>query len=76
MGKKAKLFQNGGSQAVRLPSEYRMAGEEVHVEKVGDTLVLRPVLNSWVDFFSSPSTVPEDFLVDRGDDEAQERNLF
>ena len=39
MGKKAKLFQNGGSQAVRLPSEYGMAGDEVHVEKIGDTVV-------------------------------------
>ena len=31
----AKLFTNGGSQAVRLPKEYRFEGTEVFVIKVG-----------------------------------------
>ena len=37
--KVAKLFRNGGSQAVRLPAEFRFEGEEVYVrrdEKTGD----------------------------------------
>jgi virulence-associated protein VagC len=29
--KKAKLFQNGGSQAVRLPAEFRFDADEVYV---------------------------------------------
>lgn len=41
--KKAKLFMNGRSQAVRLPKEFRMPGEEVLIERRGDEVVLRPV---------------------------------
>jgi len=36
----AKLFQNGQSQAVRLPKEFRFAGEEVFIKKVGHTVIL------------------------------------
>jgi antitoxin VapB len=40
----AKLFQHGGSQAVRLPKAFRFAGKEVLIEKHGDEVVLKPVL--------------------------------
>jgi len=30
----AKLFQNGKSQAVRLPKEFRFEGDEVGVKKL------------------------------------------
>jgi len=30
---KAKLFQHGGSQAVRLPKAFRLAGSEVKVSR-------------------------------------------
>ena len=36
----AKLFTHGGSQAVRLPKEFRFEGTEVHVRWVGDEVVL------------------------------------
>ena len=38
----AKLFTNGGSQAVRLPKEYRFEGTEVFIKKVGQAIVLIP----------------------------------
>jgi antitoxin VapB len=31
----AKLFQNGKSQAVRLPKEFRFEGNEVYIRKQG-----------------------------------------
>jgi antitoxin VapB len=37
----AKLFQHGGSQAVRLPKNFRFEGTEVEIEKRGDEVVLR-----------------------------------
>jgi antitoxin VapB len=37
---KAKLFQHGRSQAVRLPKEFRFEGTEVFVRRVGDEVVL------------------------------------
>ena len=36
----AKLFSHGGSQAVRLPKEFRFEGTEVHVRRVGNEVVL------------------------------------
>jgi antitoxin VapB len=41
--KTAKLFQHGGSQAVRLPKEFRFKGEEVAIEKRGGGVLLKPV---------------------------------
>ena len=38
----AKLFENGRSQAVRLPKECRFSGDEVAVNKVGDIVILTP----------------------------------
>jgi len=36
----AKIFQNGRSQAVRLPKDFRFDGNEVFVHKVGNAVVL------------------------------------
>lgn len=38
----AKLFQHGGSQAVRLPKAFRFEGNEVEIERRGAEVVLRP----------------------------------
>jgi antitoxin VapB len=38
----AKLFTHGGSQAVRLPKEFRFDGAEVFVRRVGDDVILSP----------------------------------
>lgn len=42
--KTAKIFRHGGSQAVRLPKEFRFEGTEVVVERRGEEVVLRPRL--------------------------------
>lgn len=36
----AKIFSNGGSQAVRLPKQYRFNSEEVIINKIGNAIVL------------------------------------
>jgi len=40
---RAKLFQHGGSQAVRLPKAFRFEGAEVTVRREGDAVILEPV---------------------------------
>lgn len=53
MPKTAKLFMNGRSQAVRLPSEFRFPGREVYIRKdetTGD-IILSKHSDSWSDFF-------------------------
>jgi antitoxin VapB len=39
----AKLFKHGRSQAVRLPKEFRMAGTEVRVRRLGRGVLLEPL---------------------------------
>lgn len=80
MVRTAKLFRNGRSQAVRLPSEYRFEGSEVYVRRdlaTGDVILSRRP-ESWEDFFSLLKTVavPEDFLSEREDAPPQKRDLF
>jgi antitoxin VapB len=38
----AKLFMNGRSQAVRLPREFRFAGDQVRVRRFGMGILLEP----------------------------------
>jgi antitoxin VapB len=40
---RAKLFRNGGSQAVRLPKECRFTESEVTVRRQGRSVILEPV---------------------------------
>jgi antitoxin VapB len=40
---RAKLFRNGRSQAVRLPKEFRVPGDEVTLRRDGDRVVMEPV---------------------------------
>lgn len=42
----AKLFRNGRSQAVRLPKEFRFEGDEVRIRRMGESVVLEPVVRS------------------------------
>lgn len=41
--KRAKLFRNGGSQAVRLPKEFQFVGTEVRIRRSGNGVLLEPV---------------------------------
>ena len=38
----AKIFENGRSQAVRLPREFRFSENEVYIQKLGDVVMLYP----------------------------------
>ena len=60
----AKIFQNGRSQAVRLPKEFRFDGDEVFVHKVGSAVVLLPVRHSWDTLFQSLDKFSDDFMQD------------
>jgi len=61
----AKLFQNGKSQAVRLPKEYRFRGSKVFLKKVGNAVVLIPEHDSWETLIASLSLFSDDFMEER-----------
>ena len=63
----SRVFRSGNSQAVRIPRElaYDDVGQEVEVERKGDTLLIRPVyrkkLTGIADVFAMFSP---DFMAD------------
>ena len=78
MPRTAKLFRNGRSQAVRLPSEFRFEGSEVFVRRdqaTGDVILSRRP-ESWESFFELAKGVPEEFMSQRADQPPQKRKLF
>jgi len=58
----AKLFENGRSQAVRLPKEYRFNGNNVYIKKIGEAVILVPVDKNWEVFLHGLSNFSEDFM--------------
>jgi antitoxin VapB len=80
MRQTAKLFMNGRSQAVRLPSIYRFDCDEIYIRKdpeSGDIILSRKP-GSWDDFFKLIDSikVPKDFMDDRDNDISPEKDLF
>jgi antitoxin VapB len=73
----AKLFQNGQSQAVRLPKEFRFEGDKVFVKKMGNAVIIIPYQDSWGALFESLEQFSADFMEDRAQPEPQIRdNIF
>ena len=73
----AKLFENGRSQAVRLPKECRFQGNEVAVNKIGNMVILMPADDPWAGFTESLSLFTDDFMSgERIDEPAQERETL
>ncbi len=62
MSDTAKLFKSGGSQAVRLPKEYRFdEQEEVLVYRQGNRIILEPKKKSWSREFLELAGSADDF---------------
>jgi antitoxin VapB len=77
---KAKLFNNGGSQAVRLPADFRFEGDEVDVRRdhVTGDVILSKSPPTWDDYFDWIKTLdlPNDFLTERGQVQDELRDPF
>lgn len=77
----AKVFMSGRSQALRLPAKLRLNAKEVRLEQIGNDLWLHPEtppeheMGLWLqNFYASTEPLPADFLSDRQDAAAQERD--
>lgn len=68
---RAKIFQSGRSQAVRLPKQFRFGGSEVFVKRVGKAVVLLPTDEAWDSLAASLDLFSDDYLVERQQPSAQ-----
>jgi len=65
---RAKIFSNGGSQAVRLPKQFRVKSSEVEIWRDGNELRLRPVADDvsdgWNRLFAEIDRIGWDLKVE------------
>ncbi len=73
----AKVFENGRSQAVRLPKEYRFSSDEVVINRIGDIVLLMPKTSQWESFMKAIDMFSDDFMKDGRDNQGvQEREAL
>ena len=73
----AKIFSNGGSQAVRLPKTCRFDEDEVLVNRIGNIVILMPKSDPWKSMLDSLDLFTDDFLAEEIEDlPVQERAML
>jgi antitoxin VapB len=61
----AKIFMNGRSQAVRLPKEFRLPGDDVFIKRLGNIVILIPKDAPWSSLEKSLDQFTDDFMESR-----------
>ena len=56
------MFNNGGSQAIRLPKDCRFSESEVLVNRIGNVVILFPREDRWQNLLTSLDLFTDDFL--------------
>ncbi|MBQ3763097.1 MAG: AbrB/MazE/SpoVT family DNA-binding domain-containing protein [Clostridia bacterium] len=65
----AKIFTNGGSQAVRLPRDCRFEASEVFAKRIGNAVILMPKDDKpWATMLMGLELFSEDCLSDGAED--------
>ena len=74
--RKAIVFQNGGSKALRIPKQFNLNSSEVIISQEGERIVITPMptLSSWQSFAESAPRPSEDFMAERQPLPHTERN--
>jgi len=76
---RTRVFRNGNSQAVRIPSDlaYESTDVEMEIERVGDELRIRPARRSLAGVLDRFARFSPDFMAEgRGDQEQAERDTL
>ena len=69
----AKLFNNGRSQAVRLPKAYRIKAKEVYIKKVSQGILIIPKDQSvWGAWEDNLKKYDKPFMTDRNQPDSQQ----
>jgi len=74
MQRRAKVFMNNRSQAVRLPKEFRFSTQEVFIWKKGSEVVLSPRPLDWTSYLVEGPVASADFMEGVEDLPVQERD--
>jgi antitoxin VapB len=73
MQRRAKVFKNNRSQAVRLPKEFQFNTDEVFIRKEGEDVILSPRPKDWGPYLDAGPVASAEFMEDVDDLPVQER---
>ncbi len=72
-----KVFQNGNSQALRIPSNMRTEQKDYIIQKIGEVFIAYPADDPWMPTRMTIGTFPEDFEREQpGFESVPEREEF
>lgn len=75
--RKTKIFMSGNSQAVRIPIDFHLEGDEVEIIRRKHEIVLREIPKNLGEAFHILTQFPDDFFADgRHDAPPQVREGF
>ena len=60
-----RVFQNGNSQALRIPTEMRTDRKEFIIRQIGEAYIAYPTDDPWFPLRKVAGTFPADFMIDR-----------
>jgi antitoxin VapB len=73
MPRRAKIFMNNRSQAVRLPKDFQFNVDEVFIRKEGHDVVLSPRPADWSSYLAEAPVASSSFMQNVEDLPVQER---
>jgi antitoxin VapB len=73
MQRKAKVFMNNRSQAVRLPKDFQFETPEVFIRKEGSDVVLSPRPSDWSSYLAEAPVASPSFMEGVEDLPVQDR---
>jgi len=65
-----------GDQSIKIPKNLRINYDKVYLKKVGNALYIIPFHNPWQSLFEGVDAFSPDFMNDRSQPGAQERESF
>jgi antitoxin VapB len=72
----AQISTDGTHQIVILPKDFKMAGTEVYIKKIGGAIVLIAKDNPWQALFESLDQFSDDFMTTREQPPLDIREVF
>ena len=62
MQRRAKVFMNNRSQAVRLPKEFHFSADEVFIRKEGEDVIVSPRPTDWTSYLDGDAVASNAFM--------------
>ncbi len=74
-----RVFQNGNSQAIRIPQNLRTEKKEFYIRKIGDIFIAYPIDDPWAPARQAIGSFSDDYMDERNQpsvDKIPEREEF